>query len=52
MNHFLMFGLIHTDSLNNKKNQQTASQSGNLFLNIEKGFLMAQGENSTASLTT
>lgn len=54
MNNFLMFGLIHRDSLNNnkKKIQQTPSQSGNLFLNLENGFLMAQGENTTASLTT
>lgn len=53
-NNFLMFGLIHRDSLNNnkKKIQQTSSQSGNLFLNLENGFLMAQGENTTASLTT
>lgn len=45
-----MFGLIHTDSLNNKKNQQTSSRSGNLFFNIENGFLNGTGREHDSKL--
>lgn len=49
-NHFLMFGLIHTDSLNTEINQQAASESGDLFLNVEDG-VFAHGE-AQGSMTT